>query len=103
METDERMQELKKFILKGWPDKRSHVPGPARQYFGVRDELTVQEGFIFRGESVVVRNDLRKQMIQRIHSTHIGADGSLRRARESIYWPGKSRDINDHTAHKSLN
>ena len=71
METDERMQELKKFILKGWPDKRSHVPGPARQYFGVRDELTVQEGFIFRGESVVVRNDLRKQMIQRIHLVNV--------------------------------
>ena len=92
METDERMQELKKVILMGWPDKRSDVQGPARQYFGVRD------GLIFRGESVVVRNDLRKQILQRIHSTHIGADGSVRRARESIYWPGKSRDINDHTA-----
>ncbi|CAB4003659.1 Hypothetical predicted protein [Paramuricea clavata] len=84
METDERMQELKKVILKGWPDKRSDVPGQARQYFGVRDELTVQEGLIFRGERVLVPNDLRKQMIQRIHSTHIGADGCLRRARESI-------------------
>ena len=47
METDERMQELKKVILKGWPDKRSDVPGQARQYFGVCDELTVQEVLIF--------------------------------------------------------
>ena len=84
--------------MKGWPDKRSDVPGPVRQYFGVRDELTVQEGLIFRGESVVVPSGLRKQMIQRIHSTHIGADGCLRRVRESIYWPGMSRDIKDHTA-----
>ncbi|CAB3986195.1 Transposon Ty3-G Gag-Pol poly [Paramuricea clavata] len=98
METDERMQELKKVILKGWPDKRSDVPGQARQYFGVRDELTVQEGLIFRGERMLVPNDLRKQMIQRIHSTHIGADGCLGRARESIYWPGLTRDIKDHTA-----
>ena len=98
METDERMQELKKVILKIWPDKSSDVPGPARQYFGVRDELTAQEGLIFRGESMVVPNDLRKQMIQHIHSTHIGADRCLRRARESIYWPGMSRDIKDHTA-----
>ena len=47
---------------------------------------------------MLVPNDLRKQMIQRIHSTHIGADGCLRRARESIYWPGMTRDIKDHTA-----
>ncbi|CAB4010813.1 Transposon Ty3-G Gag-Pol poly [Paramuricea clavata] len=100
METDERMQELKKVILKGWPDKRSDVPGQARQCFDVRDELTVHEGLIFRGERVLVPNDLRKQMIQRIHSTHIGADGCLRCARESIYWPGMTRDIKDHTAHE---
>ena len=42
METDESMQELKKVILKGWPDKKSDVSGQVRQYFGVRDELTVQ-------------------------------------------------------------
>jgi hypothetical protein len=48
METDESMQELKK------PDKRSDVPWQARQYFGVRDELTVQDGLIFRGERVLV-------------------------------------------------
>ena len=43
METDESMQELKKVILKGWPDKRSDVPVQARQYFGVCDKLTVQD------------------------------------------------------------
>ena len=37
-------------------------------------------------------------MIQLIHSTHIGADGCLRCAREFIYWPGMTRYIKDHTA-----
>ena len=47
---------------------------------------------------MLVPNDPRKQMIQPIHSTHIGADGCLRRARESIYWPGMTRYIKYHTA-----
>ena len=96
MEIDESMQELKKVILKGWPDKKSDVSGQVRQYFGVRDELTVQDGPIFRGERMLVPKELRKHMIQQIHSTHIGVEGCPRRARESVYWPGMTRDIKDH-------
>ena len=58
----------------------------------------VQHGLIFRGERVLVPKELRKHMIQRIHSTHIGVEECLRRARESVYWPGMTRDIKDHTA-----
>lgn len=47
---------------------------------------------------VLVPQDLRKQMIQRIHSTHTGTEGCLRRARESICWPGMTRDIREYSA-----
>jgi hypothetical protein len=57
-------------------------------YFDVRDELTVQNGLIFKGERVVIPTSLRLDMIKRIHYSHIGVEGCLRRARESLYWPG---------------
>ena len=31
-----------------------------------------------------------------IHGTHIGVEGCIRRARESLYWPGMSTEIKDH-------
>ena len=34
-------------------------------------------------------------MIQRIHSSHIGIEGCLRRARVSLYWPGMDAQVRD--------
>jgi predicted Fe-S protein YdhL (DUF1289 family) len=34
-------------------------------------------------------------MIKRIHSYHIGVEGCLRRARESLYWPGMNSQVKD--------
>ena len=51
---DETMQVLMKVILQGWPDDKSSVSSLALPYFNQRDELTVQNGLIFRGEQVVV-------------------------------------------------
>ena len=36
---------------------------------------------------------LRKEMVDQIHSSHIGTEGCLRRARESLYWPSMSAEI----------
>jgi hypothetical protein len=47
MGTDESMQELKNVMLKSWPDKKRDVSGQVRQYFGVCDELSVQNDLIF--------------------------------------------------------
>ena len=35
-------------------------------------------------------------MIQRIHSSHIGIEGCLRRARVSLYWPGMDAQVRDY-------
>ena len=59
----------------------------------MRDELTVQDGLIFRGERVVIPSSLRQVMKQKVHSSHMGIDSCLRRAREHIYWPGMSAEI----------
>ena len=37
-------------------------------------------------------------MLTKIHASHIGIQGCLRRAREVLYWPGMNKDIEDHVA-----
>ena len=87
---DQWTQELKKVILSGWAEHKQDVPNAAAPYFNVRDELAVQNGVIFRGERAVVPKSLLKEMLKLIHSSHIGVEGCLRRARECLYWPGTS-------------
>lgn len=80
-----------KVILQGWPDDKSSVPALALPYFNQRDELTAQNGIIFRGERVVIP---AKVMKQKVHSSHMGTEACLRRARECLFWPGMSAEMN---------
>ena len=37
---------------------------------------------------VVIPPSMRKEMLTKIHKGHQGADSSIRRARETLFWPG---------------
>ena len=80
-EADQVMTALKQIILKGWPDERIHAPPLVQIYFAFRDELAIHDGIVFRGERVVVPASQRSVLKEKIHSSHLGIDGCLRRAK----------------------
>ena len=82
---DRVLQELGKVIMEGWPNDRRRVPCRLLPYFSYRDEVTIQDGVIFRGERIVIPSSLRKSMKEKVHAGHIGINSSLRRARDLIY------------------
>lgn len=90
---DPTLNQLKLVILQGWPDLREEVPPSTLPYFPYRDELTVQDGIILRGDRVVIPTSLRRDMLLRVHAGHHGINSCLRRARELIFWPGMSQEI----------
>ena len=53
-EADDSLQVLKAVIQKGWPEDKSNVPSVISPYFNMRDEMSIQDGLIFKGERVVV-------------------------------------------------
>ena len=61
----------------------------------MRDELTIQDGVIFRGQRIVVPVSLRGDMKQKLHASHLGVESCLRRARETIYWPGMNAEVKE--------
>ena len=93
---DEVMSVLIETILCGWPETKADLPIKLTPYFHTRDEYTVQDGLVFKGDRVVIPVSLRKEMKEAIHSSHIGIEGCLRRARECIYWPGMNAEIKEH-------
>lgn len=90
---DHSLQSLSETILKGWPEEKKLAPELTHPYFDMRDELTLQDGLIFKANAVVIPKNLRADMKARIHSSHLGTESCLRRARECIYWPGMSAEI----------
>ncbi len=94
-EADAQLQQLSRFVRLGWPGKAQSLPSELQQYFPFRDELVLFSGILLKGERVIVPHSLRHDLIEKIHSSHIGMQGCIRRARESLYWPGMYQDIVD--------
>ena len=90
---DETLQALAEVIKVGWPEDKNRIPLDVRAYHNVRDELTVENGIIFRGQRCVVPSSLRREVIEKLHSAHMGIEACTRRARECVYWPGLNGQI----------
>ena len=92
---DAVMQQLKQTIELGWPEGRETVPSEIHAFSSYRDELTVQDEILFRGNRVIVPAAMRAEVLKKILASHIGIEGCLRRAREILYWPGMTAAIRD--------
>ena len=82
-------------VLEGWPSTEDGVPQEIKSYFSCRADITVQNGLLFKGERIIVPSQLRKEMMEKIHSSHLGIEGCLRRAREVFYWPRMNAELKD--------
>ena len=90
---DSGMKELITVIRDGWPETKGEVHPTVRPYFDFRDELSVDDGIVLKGEAILVPQALRKEMKERIHSAHLGYDSMVRRVKGVLFWPGISKDI----------
>ena len=45
---DPELMELMLMVQHGWPDQRSQVPIPIRQYFTYKEKITMQNGILFK-------------------------------------------------------
>jgi len=66
-ESDSKLQQLEQMILQWWPTHKSAVPSDIAVYFDHRDELTIQDGIVLRGDRVVIPVSLHTDMKQRVH------------------------------------
>ena len=92
---DEEMQTLIKLIMTGWPNDKKLVPDVAKPYYHFKEELSTVNGLVFKNSRVVVPKKLRTDMLYRIHYSHLGMEKCKNRARELLYWPGMSKEVED--------
>ena len=93
MKSDDNLQLLLKTIKEGWPENKEKVPPEIREYYDIRDVLSHQDDVILKGERILIPSVLRCDMKKRLHAAHLGYDSMMRRARNTIYWPGLSHEL----------
>ncbi|XP_046402877.1 uncharacterized protein K02A2.6-like [Ischnura elegans] len=89
---DKVLQKVIHFTQAGWPKCCEEGLKP---YFVRRHELTVSEGCLCWGNRVVVPRVLRGKVLQMLHEQHIGIVRMKLLARQTIWWPGVEKDIED--------
>ncbi|CAG7725840.1 unnamed protein product, partial [Allacma fusca] len=60
-----------------------------------KDELSVTDGLLMRGIRLVIPPKLRPEMLQRIHTGHLGITKCRSRAKEYVRWPRISAEIQE--------
>ena len=71
-------------------------------YVKCQDELSPDEGTLFKGNTSIISADLHREIIQKIHEGHLGVESCLRRAREAFYWPLITSEIKDYVSNCSI-
>jgi hypothetical protein len=93
IQDDEVYRRLMKTIQAGWPRHRNNVHKTLLEYFQVRDELTIDDGVVRRGERLVVPASLQQEYLKILHNGHPGMETTKRRARQTLFWPTIIADI----------
>ena len=78
-EADDEMVLLKTVIQTGLTDTKEEVPLSIQSYFHFRDETSVQDELVLKGERLVVPQSMREETKHKLHQSRLGLQGFLRR------------------------
>lgn len=84
------------YISTQWPLNKNLTPEFVRIYHKLRENITLCDGLLFLGYKIIVPSSLRSEMLKLIHEGHTGIEKCKSRARQILYWPNMSKDIEEH-------
>ena len=88
---DDHLQKLKNLIIAGWPNTKDMLHADLKAYLSYRDELAVIDGVILKG----IPTNLRHEILEQLHTNHMGIKKTKLLAHESVYWPNINADIDN--------
>ena len=91
--TDSTLSLVMRYVLDGWPGNANECAEPAQSYFTYREELTIVDGLLVKGNRIVIPTDMRHYCLETLHAPHLGLQKTFLRARTSVFWQGMTADI----------
>lgn len=97
---DESLQDgtlnmLKDTVFRGWPNLRKQCPQELWDFWNFRCDLVIDDGLVLKGNRIVIPESLQKEVLEAIHTGHQGETKCLLLARESVFWPGITKEIRE--------
>jgi transposase InsO family protein len=92
---DDTLQAVIGYVSKGWPSDTAMIDQNVKPYYSFREELSLANGLLLKGNRIVVPKVLRQEMKELIHQGHQGIEKCRKRARQSLYWPRLNHEIDE--------
>ncbi|UYV80018.1 K02A2.6-like [Cordylochernes scorpioides] len=89
---DTTLKAVVNYLEQGWPDKKK-MSQALLSYWHVKDELGVQNGLLMRSCRLVIPASMKLEILDKLHAGHFGITKTRLRARETVWWPGISKEI----------
>ena len=70
------------------------MKGPIKKFWMARNDLSLHDNLLLCGSRIVIPRELRHEILHKLHNGQQGIVKCRLSARESVWWPGISEDIN---------
>ena len=90
---DTILSHLIPYIMHGWPGEKSELHFDLTAYWKFISELVAVDGVICNGNKVLIWSVMRTRLVEKIHSSHLGVENSIRNASDRLFWPSIRADI----------
>lgn len=90
---DPELCKVMQAVSSGWKADKQKEDQEIRKYWNYRDQLTLQDGLLIKGEKLVVPEKMIASVIDKLHYGHIGMESCIKKARDTLFWNGMNDDI----------
>ena len=92
---DNQLTRLSHYINTGFPCEKKNLPTDLQEYWNFRDTLSIKNGLLTCGSRIIVPHEMSAEMLQYIHDGYQGKERCLLRARNTVFWPKITYDIQE--------
>ena len=89
---DNQLTRLSCYINTGFPCDKKNLLTDLHEFWPHRETLSVESGHITCG---IVPREMRPEMLQYIHKGHQGKERCLLQARNTVFWPKMTYDVQE--------
>ena len=85
-------QQVKAYCRQSWPAAMPHQP-LLKPYYEKRQNITLHDGVLLYNGRLVIPTSLQLEVLDQIHSGHLGMSKCKARAQDSVWWPNITSHI----------
>ena len=93
LERDPIHSTVYRLTLNGWSDRIHEVPRIACHFWGIWDDLTVENGILMKGDRVYIPPELYERILSDLHGNHRGIEKMRHLPQTTVCWCRIDADI----------